>query len=454
MRGPWRAEARALIALSLPLAGSQLAHIAMSTTSVIMLGRLGPDALAAGGLGLRVYFVPFMFCVGVMSAVAALVAQAVGRQDETAIRLILHQGLRVGVATGLVMAIGLWQIEPLLHGLGQNPEIVAAAVPFIRIIAIGIVPWLWFLALRGLVAALGRPRAVMLVMIAGCLAHIGLSYALIFGRLGIPAQGMNGAALSLTIIYSLMFVVLLAYVRLSSRFRHLRIGDGLLTAEWRRFHEILRVGTPVGATVVLEIGLFTAAVMLMGRIGTAEIAAHQIAQQCAATAFMVPLGIAQATTIRVGYAAGRGDAVGVRLAGWTGLVLGAAFMCLPALLFAVVPREIAGLFIDAASPANQRVSELAVAFLAVAAIFQIVDGVQTVIGGALRGLKDTRVPLLFAAIGYWGLGFTASVVFGFLFGLGGVGIWMGLAVGLAVVAVMLIARFERLSTRVTRAALQ
>ena len=447
IRALWRAEFRALLALGLPLAGSQLAHVAISTTGVVMLGWLGADALAAGGLGFSVYFAPFMFCNGVAVAVAPLVSQAVGRRDDAAVHAIVRQGFWTSSAVGVVLAIPIWFASPILLLIGQDPQVTAAAEPFTRVMALGLLPAVWFSVLRSYIAAMGHPRIVMYVMILGFLVNAALGYALIFGTLGAPRLGVLGSASATSATNLFMFVALFLYARYAKPVRRFRATHSLFIADWPRFRENMHVGVPIGGSLVLEIGLFSACVILMGLIGPVQIAAHQIAVQCAAVTFMVPLGLSHGATIRVGYAAGRGDGPGVRRAGWAALALAVGFMCLTAAMFALIPETIARLFIDATNPANAPVLDLAVSFLLIAAIFQIVDGAQAVGAGTLRGLKDTRIPMLLSAVGYWGVGFTAAVVLGFPLGLGGVGIWIGLALGIAAAAILLVYRFDRLSAR-------
>jgi len=314
-RALWRDEIRALLALGLPLAGSQLAHVAIGTTSVIMLGWLGADALAAGGLATSIYFTPFMFCNGLAVAAAPLVSQAVGRRNDAAVRIIVQQGMWVSTAIGLLLALVLWFIKPILLAMGQDPAVTEAAEPYTRALAVGLVPALWFSVLRAAISALGHPRAILLVNLLGFVFNGVLAYALMFGALGAPRLGATGAAIGVTAAHIVMAAALLAYARFAPPMRRFRMTHAP-TLDWQRLREFVHLGVPIGGTVVLEIGLFSAAVLLMGLISPIHIAAHQIAVQLAAVVFMIPLGFAQASTIRVGYAAGSGDRDGVRRAGW------------------------------------------------------------------------------------------------------------------------------------------
>jgi MATE family multidrug resistance protein len=272
-------------------------------------------------------------------------------------------------------------------------------------------------------------------------------YALIFGAFGLPALGLVGAGVATAISNSFLFVALLGFILIDRRFRRYHILGRFWRPDWSRFREIFRIGLPVGVTLIMETGLFAASGFLIGVISTAQLAAHQIALQCAAVSFMVPLGLAQAATVRVGRAVGRADPPGVLRAGTMALVIGCSFMLAMALVLWSAPRSIVGLFIDVADPANRAVVHAAVTFLAVAALFQIFDGGQVIGAGALRGLKDTRWPMAFAAVAYWPVGMAVAVGLGFGLGLGGLGVWLGLLAGLAVAAGLMIGRFYQIQGR-------
>jgi MATE family multidrug resistance protein len=281
----------------------------------------------------------------------------------------------------------------------------------------------------------------MVIMLIGVVFNAAAAYGLIFGRLGLPALGLRGAGIAATLTNVFLFVGLLGFILSDRQFRRFHILGRLWRPDWARFREIFRIGLPIGVTLVMEVGLFACAGFAMGWIGTAELAAHQIALQCASVTFMVPLGLAQAATLRVGLAAGGNDAPGIRRAGLVALLMGSVFMLSMATVMWAVPGAIVGLFIDAGDPANAAVVRAAVTFLAIAALFQLFDGGQVIGAGALRGLKDTRWPMVFAALAYWGVGMSLALGLGFGVGLGGLGIWVGLAVALAVAAALMIGRF-------------
>jgi len=288
------------------------------------------------------------------------------------------------------------------------------------------------------------------VMLLGVAFNAFGDYALIFGAFGLPALGLRGAGIATALTNCGLFLSLLGYVLIDRRFRRYRILGRVWRPDWARLREIFRLGLPIGLTLVMEVGLFAGAGFLIGLIGRAELAAHQIALQCASVAFMVPLGLGQAATVRVGLAAGRGDPAGVARAGITALTIGSLFMATTASLMWTMPGAIVGLFIDAADPANARVVGFAVTFLAVAALFQVFDGGQVIGMGALRGMKDTRSPMLIAAFAYWVVGIGLAVGLAFGVGLGALGVWIGLLAALMVAATLLVGRFFALQRAAAR----
>jgi len=440
-----------MLALGVPLALSQLAQIAIQTTDVVLLGWLGPEALAASGLATNVWVIMFLFGLGVVSAVSPIVSQIVGRPEKRgkvrAIRRVVRQGFWAAALLSVPFMLVCWHIQPILLMFGQDPALAAAAEPFLRALMWATLPALWFVVLRCFVSAFERTRAVLIVTVCGIVFNAVINYGLIFGNFGLPRLELLGAGIGSAITHSLMTLVMLGYVLRDPRFRRYYILGRLWRADWSRLREIFRIGLPIGVMWVLEVGVFTAALLLMGLIGTTAIAAHQIALQCAAITFMVPLGMSMAATVRVGVAIGAGDMAGARRAGFTAQALGVGFMALSALAFLLAGPQLVGLFLDSARPDTLPVSLLAAQLLVVAGIFQMFDGAQSVAAGALRGLKDTRWPLAIALVGYWLIAFPFGVLFGFPLRIGAVGIWMGLAIGLACTAVLLTLRFHWLTKR-------
>ncbi len=441
--GAWRDEIASSLKLAIPLALTQLAQIAIQTTDVLMMGWLGREPLAAGTLGANMLFPTFLFGMGIVTATAPMMAQALGARQFRAIRRTARQGFWVALIYAVPMSILLWNVETIFRFFDAADDSSALAQAYLRAAVWSLVPSLWIVVLRSFVSAHSRPRSVLVVTVLGIGVNALGNYTLMFGNFGAPALGVVGAGVSTSIVNAVMFLVLMAFVLKDRQFKRYYLLVRFWRPDWPRFREILRIGLPIGLAILAEAGMFSAAAFLMWLIGTNELAAHGIALQCAAVAFMVPLGISQAATVRVGLAVGRGNRDGVHRAGWVALALGSTYAILPIMLFWLVPWTLVDLFLDFDKPGNLEVAAVAVVFLGVAAVFQLVDGVQVIAAGILRGLKDTKVPMVIALIGYWPIGFAIGAALGLSTPLGGMGVWIGLAVGLACVAVVATYRFHR-----------
>ena len=428
--------------LAVPLALTQLTQMAMSFVDVIMIGRLGPAAMAAGVVGTSVFFSLLLVCAGVVMAVNPMVSQAVGAGDERAIGRSLRQGLWLGAILGVPLIVLLSQAETLLLWAGQEPATAELGGAYVRAIRWGVLPHLWYTALRSFAEGLGRPRPILVVTVAAAFANAGFNWVLIYGKLGFPALGLVGAGWASALSMTLLCFGLLGIIRLDGAFWrraglvHLRRPDP------EALRGLFRLGWPIGITFGLESGLFAVSALLIGLVGTTALAAHQVALNAASVTFMIPLGVAMATTVRVGQAAGAGDRPGAGRAGWTGIAMGAAFMTLSALLFWLRPEWVVYVYMGAATEESAEVVRLAAVLLGIAAVFQLFDGVQATAAGALRGLKDTRAPMIVGIVAYWGIGMTTALVLGFRADLGAVGIWWGLTLGLAAAAVGLTTWFR------------
>ncbi len=437
----WGEEIRATFRLAWPLVIAQLAQIALFTTDVIMMGWLGPKFLAAGTLTVS-FFHPFlMFGIGLVSAVTPLVAQARGSGDVTSLRRSVRQGFWVAIAIALVMMPIIWNIEPLFSLLGQSAQVSALAATYARPIVGVFLPAFAVIALRGMLAPHGDTKIILLITLAAIAVNAAGNYALMFGHWGLPRLELKGAAISTLLVNIMTFALMLTYTLSRPIYRSYELFVRFWRPDWPRFFRILQLGVPIGLILMAEVGLFAVAGQMMGWLGTNELAAHAIALQIAAIAFMVPMGLSHAATVRVGLAAGRRSAEGVRKAGWVSIGLGTGFMASTAIAFYLVPEQLIALFLDPALPQNRIPFALAVSYLGVAAMFQLVDGAQVVSAAVLRGLSDTAVPMIAGIVGYWGIGAVLAYLLGFVFGFRGVGIWLGLAAGLAVVALALTARF-------------
>lgn len=434
----WRRETRATLALALPLIAAQLAQIAINTTDTLMIGRLGPEALAAGALGTTLYFLPTIAGIGLTAAVSAIVAQERGARlsDVRGPRRTVRQGLWAVTALGLVGMIVLWNGDAALRLVGQDEALIEGAMAYVRAAMWGYLPALWFLVLRAFVSSMERATPVLVITLLGVAMNAGANWLLMFGHLGLPALGLRGTGIATTLTNTAMLLALALFIARDRVLRRYRLAGRLWRADWEKLATVFAIGLPISGLLVSEVGGFAASTAMAGMIGTQTLAAHTIALQVASVTFMVPLGLSQATTVRVGLAAGR--RAGVGLAGLVSLLIGCGFAAACALVIFLVPEALVGAFIDPAiAPAT---FALAVSFLFVAAVFQLVDAAQVVFAAALRGLGDTGVPLVMGLIGYWGIGLPlgATLAFGALGeAMGGVGVWIGLAGGLTAVSVLL-----------------
>lgn len=445
IHGVWRMEARATVLLAMPLVLGNLAQSAIHATDLIWIGRLGADAVAAAALAFNIYTACMIFGMGLMMAASPMIAVERGRRFNSVrdVRRTVRQCCWVAVTIAFPLWAVMWNGEGLLLLMDQDPALAAMAGQVLRWLQWGLLPYLFFMVLRNFIAALERPQWGLGVMLGGIVINAVLGWMLIFGHLGMPAMGLAGAGLASALTNLALFLGLLLVVLCDRQFRRYQVLGRFWAADWPRYRMIWALGLPIAITVSFEVTIFNAAVFLMGLIDKPSLAAHAIAIQIASIAFMVPMGLAQAATVRVGFWNGRGDGVAAGRAGWLSLGIAIGFALVAAAVLIGVPRMLIGVFLDLGDPANALVVRLAVSFLAVAALFQIVDGAQAVGAGVLRGLHDTRIPMIYAGIGYWIIGIGVGSLLAFPLGLRGVGIWLGLASGLAVVAVLMVARWAR-----------
>ncbi len=442
----WRAEMTETVKLALPIALTQLGQIAMMTSDLALIGRLGDQAVAAAALAHTVLFMVFVLGMGIVAAVAPLASQAYGARAPRMVRRALRVGLWAAVILGAPLTlVQLWGGE-LLVLLGQSPDNAALAHQYLAGMAWCLVPSWCFMALRNFMSAVNRPEPGLWITLAAIPANGILAYALIYGAFGLPRLELFGAGLATTLVSIGMCVAAIWVCYTRRPFRKYRVLGRWWRADWTLMRQLIVIGAPISGSFLLEYGLFAAAAQLMGWIGTAALAAHQIALQVAAIMFMVPFGIGMAATVRVGHAVGRGDSAAGRRAGFAAILLGVVFMASMTLLVALTSNIIPLAFLGLDAPDPQTVV-LASSLLVLGASFFIADGIQTIAAGSLRGLNDTRIPLVFAAISFWAIGFSGCWLFGFTLGLGAYGIWIGLSLGLATYAVLLIWRFHRLTAR-------
>ena len=443
MSSPWRLEAGALIALALPMIAGNIAWSAIAATDLLLLGRIGAQAVAAGALAINLFHALLIFGMGLVTAASPLIATERGRRRHSVrdVRRTVPQTLRAALLFVIPAWAILWECESILLAMGQQPDLAHQAGELMRGLQWALLPFLGFTTLRNFIAALERPVWGLLVMMAAIPFNVLMGWALIFGHMGFPALGLHGAGLASTLSSCFLFLGLVAVILIDRRFRRYRLMGHFWTRDRERHRQVWALGLPIAITLGFETTVFNASAFLMGLINRESLAAHAVAIQIAALVFMVPMGIGQAATVRVGIAYGRHDRAGIGRAGWLALIIGTGFACCAATLLILMPRTLVSAFLDLYDPANARTASLAVSFLAVAALFQIVDATQAVGAGVLRGVQDTKVPMLFALIGYWVVGIGVGTLLAFPFRMAGVGIWLGLASGLGAVAILLLIRW-------------
>lgn len=442
---PWRDEARATLSLAGPLILSNLSGAMIHATDVFLLGKLGPSALAAGALAANLVMAISLFGMGLMVATAPMIASEIGRKSHSVrdVRRTVRQGLWLALSFSVPIWILLAFAEEIFRALGQQPDLAREAGHMVSTLKWSIFPFLGMVVLRSFISARDRTIWALVVTLLGVLANAVLNYGLILGNFGLPQLGPTGAGLGSSLVNFLMFGLMALILVTHRDFRRYHLFGRFWRADWPRYKALVRLGLPIGLTMGFEASVFSVAIFLMGLISTAAVAAHAVALQIASITFMVPLGLAQATTVRVGLGYGRRDTELIARAGWTGFVLGVGFMTLMAIVMWGFPGTLVRLFVDPDAAGSAAVIPLAVAFLQIAALFQIVDGGQVMGAAMLRGLHDTRIPMIYALIGYWGIGIGVGAVLAFPLRLEGQGIWIGLATGLAAVAVMMVLRWRR-----------
>ncbi|TIX49841.1 MATE family efflux transporter [Alteraurantiacibacter aquimixticola] len=441
----WKAECIETLRLAGPLAAANLLQMLTYAVDVMFIARLGPNELAASALAIAVFGILVASLNALVSAVSPLAAAELGARAPALrpIRRVVRMAMWLALGASLVAMVLCTQAEAIMLATGQDPVLSNLAGRYTDILLFSLAPMILAAVLRNFVSTLGRPVFATAITGMGVGVNALANYAFIFGNLGAPAMGLEGAAIA-TLISSL--TILAAYIiaiRLDPRLHRYHVFGFVWRPDWQRLAELVRIGTPIGLTVMAEAGIFGAAALLMGRVGTEELAAHTLAIQLAALAFMVPMGVGQAGTIRVGYFYGARENVGIHRAGWAAIVMGTGFMGLTAIAILVVPEYILWLYLNPWEPENRAVVGHAVAFLVVCAAFQLFDGLQAVAAGALRGLKDTRVPMWIAIFSYWVPGFGTAAWLGLYTPLAGTGIWIGLAAGLICAAVLLLWRWHR-----------
>lgn len=444
------AEIKSCTMLSIPLAAAQVTDSITGFVDTMMMGWLGSQSLAAGALGAISFNYLLWITTSIVSAVSPLTAQAYGKGNPQTVRQILQQGLWLASILGAPITLLLWHGGTILHYLGQDPNTIVFTEQYLKAIAWGFIPAIGFSVLKGFVSALSHPRVVMLMVILGVLLNICGNYVLMFGKFGLPALGLAGIGWASTLSLWSTFLLMLLYVSCRKYFAVFKLWSKL-QFNHRILSELLRVGLPIGGLMLVEAGISAVGTFLAGQLGTTSLAAHQIAYQTAGIiTYQVASGISIATTIRVGQFVGQNKVQASRLAGFVGIGLAGACMGVFSLAFVLIPNQIVGLYLDVSQPDTADVAALAKTLLIIAALFQMIDGAQVTAAGALRGLKDTQVPMLIGIMAHWVIGLPVSYVLGMQLGFGVVGLWLGVATGLSIAAIVLIWRFKTESWRAIR----
>jgi multidrug resistance protein, MATE family len=433
------AEVAATLRLALPMIASQLAAVGQNVVDVVLAGHLGAHVLGPVAVGANVYSVALMAMIGLMMALPPSIAQLNGAQRRSEVGPLFMQALWLGGGAGLLLQAALFWLGPLLvRSMHVDPALVPDVTAFLHAVSFTVPSLGLYMALRGLCEGLSRPRPSMMFSLLGLVLLAPVGYVLMY-----PLQlGAFGSGLAISIVGWVQLAAFALWLRTRGRFRGLGWHGARLLPDPAAIVALLRLGGPIAASVLMEVGLFSATALVVARFGAAAVASHQVALNVASVTFMMPLGVALATTVRVGNAAGQGNRDGVRRAGLVGVGLALSAQAASCLLMLTMPRAIVGLYTS-----DPQVVAAAASLLFLAALFQLSDGMQVASSGALRGLKDARVPMLICAMSYWGVGMPVGWLFAIVLDWRTPGMWIGLIAGLSCAAVLLFARFNLLSRR-------
>ncbi len=435
---------RAILVLGLPLIGSHLAQFAVHVVDTIMLGWYDLTALAASVLATSFFFVVFIMGSGFAFAVMPMVAEAAEKDDAVRIRRVTRMGMWLSVIFATLMLPAMIWSGPLLMLAGQTEELSMLSQDYLRIAGFGLFPALLVMVLKSYLASMERTQVVLWVTVAAIGANGGLNWLLIFGNVGFPELGLRGAAVASVITQVLTLLALGLYATRVTGLREHALFQRIWRPDPDAMLDVFRLGWPIGLTNLAESGMFSASALIIGLIGKLPLAAHGIALQIVSATFMVHIGLSQAVTVRAGRAKGRGDVAGLGRGGLAGVALSLAVVGVTMVAFLAVPELLVAGFIAPDEPERDAILAIGAALLAVAALFQLVDAGQVMALGVLRGIQDTRVPMIMAAFSYWVMGIPASYILGITLGYGGVGVWLGLVIGLLFATILLWWRFLRL----------
>ena len=428
----WRSESWQTFLLAGPLALANLLQMATYAVDIIFIARLGEQELAASQLVMAIFGLIVWALASMTAAVAPVISAELGGNPRSVrpVRRAVRMALWLAVISGAVGMLLAFVTIPIMRASGQDEALIPLAWPYLGMIVFSLIPMILTNVLRTYVSTLGRPIFATAIIFGGIFVNVLGNYALIFGNLGMPRLELLGAAIATIITTCTTLLAYIVVIRLDKNLHRYRIFGKWWRPDWAKFWEIVRIGIPIALTVIAEAGIFGAAAFLMGTFGASALAGHTIALQLAALAFQIPFGVGQAVTIRVGYFYGARNLEGIKRAGWVALAMGTSFMGLTALAMLLAPLALISIYVDVDAAKNAALVGFAMQFLVWAAAFQLVDGIQAVSLGALRGLQDTRVPMWIATFSYWAVGMGVAVALGFYTPLQGVGVWIGLATGL------------------------
>ncbi|WP_293452480.1 MATE family efflux transporter [Planktotalea sp.] len=446
---PYRQHARAITTLGLPLIGGHLAQFSIGMTDTIMMGWYSIEGLAAVTLASTFFFVLFIFGSGFAQAVMPLVASQFAEGDDVQMRRTTRMGLWMSFVFAIAVMPLFYFSDPVLRALGQTDLIAAEAQGYLRIAGWGVIPALGVMVLKSYLAAMERTNVVLWVTLIAFVVNIFANYALIFGNWGALELGLRGSAIASLSVQILSLLVIAAYVlRVLPK---QQIFARLWRPDWDAFFLVGRLGVPIGFTILAEVGLFAASTLMMGWLGTIQLAAHGVALQLASATFMIHLGLSNAATVRAGNALGRKDPEHLVRGARVIIAMSLATAMATIAVFVLFPEPLISVFLDSDEPNRPEILQIGAVLLFMAGVFQLVDAAQVMALGLLRGLRDTKVPMTFAVFSYWVIGAPCSYLLGFTFGFGGAGIWGGLVIGLAVAAVLMVERFVRLGPKIAAA---
>ena len=443
---PLRKESKQFLKLAIPLVSAQLAQSLTGFFDTIMMGRLGAETLAAGGLASWTFIAILNTTAGIVMGISPLVAEAYGAKKKSRIEKLTRQGFWLVLLLSIPMMLAIAKLDSLMLQWGQAETTVALANSYLDFILWGFFPALGFAMLRGVVSGLSLARPIMIIVSFGTVFNIIGNYTLGYGKFGFPRLELTGLAIASALAWWVMFIALIVYILKHPQLSNYRFFQNLHHLKPRTIAELCKTGIPIGIFMALELGLFTVVTYLMGALGTEVLAAHQIIFQTMMVTFMIPFGMSFATTARVGQWLGRKDNLGIKRAGYVSIGIGFAVMFFLAIAMLLFPQAIIGLYIDIRDPANASIIDLALPMLTIATVSQILDAVQKITYGALQGLQDTRIPVLLNISAFWVVGLPIGYFLGFHLGLGGTGLWLGQSIGVAIAAILFLLRFRDRTT--------